>query len=683
MTLTKKTLIFVSCASLLLCASINTSTLKTNAEYEDVQAYTVVTPPTSGDGCTEFSSTVYFGDSYFDATPTVFNSHLASASAYLMACSVPGGDITKMDREEWYKQQPKMLENFLTTIGFTNFKANEDYTTQTTFDTIGVGAAYKEINVTGGTYTLIACAPRSGQYFAEWANNFYLGDGSKSDYMHEGWYNAANKEIKFLQDYVEEYHITGKVKLWLAGFSRGGAVTNLTAALLDNKLDKGEKVFGDNVAFTFEDLYAYTYEAPQGANIDSKTVKAPKDEIYNNIWNIINPNDVVPKVAMSKFGFTRFGRDRYIKTKFYDPENFETYRATFNKLYEALDENIAPYTADDFEMHGLSIENFGVSMINLTRLNFSKALKNIAGIDPHKANYDANLVGRRLLDELCSEIGSRKNYATDFQGGFKDLLLLFMGDEELSIEMAEAFVSIPGAIATIIIGAIGYAISDSELFLEAIFTAFDWMMPSDVVKTAVHILAPLLTPLCNVYWDIPNEIISIGMFAGSIFQNHYTEVVIAHMQAQDTFYIDAYNKNHQDKVAIVPLFDNADYGRMHFFGFNDLGLRLDSSKGQRIVNVEGHLVGKSDIKECSPDCAVGYYSYITEEKMELYFPVGRKYNISMKSYSKKPRHRVEYWADYMYFTIGKELKNHIQLDHKKETVWFNSDRYKRDVNFDI
>ena len=68
--------------------------------------------------------------------------------------------------------------------------------------------------------------------------------------MHEGWYNAANKEIKFLQDCIKDNNISDKAKLWLAGFCRGGAVTNLTATLLNNKLDKGEKVFGDNVTFT-------------------------------------------------------------------------------------------------------------------------------------------------------------------------------------------------------------------------------------------------------------------------------------------------------------------------------------------------------------------------------------------------------------------------------------------------
>ena len=45
-------------------------------------------------------------------------------------------------------------------------------------------------------YTVIGVGIRSGGYFREWSNNVYLGDGTKSDYMHEGWYNAANKTIQ-------------------------------------------------------------------------------------------------------------------------------------------------------------------------------------------------------------------------------------------------------------------------------------------------------------------------------------------------------------------------------------------------------------------------------------------------------------------------------------------------------
>ena len=151
------------------------------------------------------------------------------------------------------------------------------------------------------------------------------------------------------------------------------------------------------------------------------------------------------------------------------------------------------------------------------------------------------------------------------------------------------------------------------------------------------------------------------------------------MQLQDSYYVDSYNSSHSDKISLVPLRNNADFGRMKFFGFNDLGLRLDSKKGKRVVNVEGHVLGKSDIEDCKNKYAVGYYSYVTEEKMELFMPIDCKYNISMKSYSKKPRHRCEYWAYYQFISLDNRGMKRIELDHKKDTAYFNSDRFKRDV----
>ena len=125
--------------------------------------------------------------------------------------------------------------------------------------------------------------------------------------------------------------------------------------------------------------------------------------------------------------------------------------------------------------------------------------------------------------------------------------------------------------------------------------------------------------------------------------------------------------------------DNADYGRMKFFGYNDLGLRLNNKNGKRVINIEGHYLGKSDVLSCNKGYAAAYYSYATEEKMEIFMPVGRTYNISMKSYSKKPYHRCEYWAYYEYFALDNSGKVRVQRDHKKESVCFSSDRHKRDV----
>ena len=59
--------------------------------------------------------------------------------------------------------------------------------------------------------------------------------------MHEGWYNAAKKLIKFLDDYATSKNITGKVKVWIADFSRGGATLNIAAGLLDNDIYNNKK----------------------------------------------------------------------------------------------------------------------------------------------------------------------------------------------------------------------------------------------------------------------------------------------------------------------------------------------------------------------------------------------------------------------------------------------------------
>jgi hypothetical protein len=301
-------------------------------------------------GMTRFTGDIYFSQSYFEHSSYEYDSHLATASMCVAMSSFQDyGEKT----DEWYYNQSKHIQHTLETIGFNSFTANEDYRQTARFDTIGLATAKKEFD----NYTLIAVAPRSGGYYSEWANNVHLGDGSKSDYMHEGWYNAANKMINFVSDFIDDNNVTGRIKLWMTGFSRGGATANLAAGLLDSRINKGEKIF-NNATLAKEDIYAYTFEAPQGANVNSKTIPAPKDAIYGNIFNIVNPNDVVTKVAMAEYGFTRFGIDKFITTKFYDPDNYEKNRRYFKALYDVVNEtDEVTYTADNFGMAGLKVED--------------------------------------------------------------------------------------------------------------------------------------------------------------------------------------------------------------------------------------------------------------------------------------------------------------------------------------
>ena len=295
-------------------------------------------------------NTIYYSDDYFRHSSTEYDEHLATLSCIMTNFSVPLDNPDSLDDENWYFSQPERLYGFFGSIGFKDFETNDDYVSRSRFDSIGVGCANKQVD----DYTVIGVGIRSGGYFREWSNNVYLGDGTKSDYMHEGWYNAANKTIDFIDEYISANRITGKIKVWIAGFSRGGATTNLAAGLLDNRIKNNEELFSNDVTLTRDDLYAYTFEAPQGANYNSETVEKPGSELYNNIYNIVNPNDLVPKVAMSEYGFTRFGTDKFITTEFYDPENYADNRDVFLNLYEENGSSRSEYTADDFMIYAIT-----------------------------------------------------------------------------------------------------------------------------------------------------------------------------------------------------------------------------------------------------------------------------------------------------------------------------------------
>lgn len=617
-----------------------------------------------------FVGDVYFSQGYFEHPSTEYDPHLATASVAMAISTYT--DFGPWD-EAWYQGQSRFVGEYFSAIGFEGFTVNEDYRQSARFDTIGLAAAHKAM----GDYTVVAITPRSGGYFREWGNNMHLGDGSLSDMMHEGWYNAANKLISFLDDYVSDQGINGKVKLWMTGFSRGGATTNIAAGLLDNRLDRGEQIFSNGARTSREDIYAYTFEAPQGANVYSKNVKAPKDALYDNIFNIINPLDIVPKVAMKQYGFTRFGRDKYVRTKFYDPDNYASISKTYRALNDVINQNkeVTVNHCDEFAMGGFEFKYLGADILAFLTANiftdhqladYVKSLK-----DDTKAKYDANIAGSIILEEVVKNIGGRDKYVEKYQTPLESVMLLIQNEAKpVSSPFSKLIKTFFAKTVTSLLGGEGKA--KAEII-------DGW--GKDIGEELYKLVNVLAGPLFDVYWERPNELFSFAGFAPYIMQNHYPDFVFTHLASQDSYYIDAYNqgKGGSDRIAVTTFMDNADYGRMKFFGYNDIGLRLDSKKGRRVINIDGHYVGKSDIDSCDAGYAAAYYSYVTEEKMELFMPIGRTYNISMKSYSKKPYHRCEYWAYYEYFALDNTGRSRIQRDHKKEQVCFSSDRHKRDV----
>ena len=100
-----------------------------------------------------------------------------------------------------------------------------------------------------GTYTLVAVAVSGGNYQMEWLSNFEVGQEGAKITAHKGFTEAAQKVKARITAYLAETE--GPYILWLAGYSRAAAVSNMTAALL---LQEGTA--------QRDHLFAYTFATP-------------------------------------------------------------------------------------------------------------------------------------------------------------------------------------------------------------------------------------------------------------------------------------------------------------------------------------------------------------------------------------------------------------------------------------
>ena len=256
-----------------------------------------------------------YSNDYFMQSSYTYNSELATLSSKVALAAYNGQLVS-----QGYANVEEMLAN----MGFADLYHNADYTQEPTAHSTGVCIGSRQLGY--GT-TLVAIAVRGGNYAAEWGGNFVIGTGTH----HEGFQRGSDKVIAALKQYLQDNQISGSVKFWITGYSRGGAIANLTAARLDEARE-----LGDNVYYSAEDVYAYCFEVP--ANTTDPQVG---DELYGNIFNIINPIDLVPRVAPAAWGFSRYGRNVYIPAKGVDRE-YSTYISKVKSSYAKYCPGISP-----------------------------------------------------------------------------------------------------------------------------------------------------------------------------------------------------------------------------------------------------------------------------------------------------------------------------------------------------
>ena len=209
-------------------------------------------------------------------------------------------------KDGYYFGGPSNLNTFFIDNGFQKFLPNEDFLVKPEPTTFGVGIASKVIYDGAHKYTLIAVGLRGGGYGLEWCGNFDLGvEGD-----HHGFENCVNKAYKHISHYIGRFGIKGDVILWVAGYSRAAATCNMLGGKINAKLMEGKRPF-KGVNLRQNRCFFYTFETPRGVSLD----KAQKVS-YKNIFNFINPNDMITYMGPEAMGFGRYGVDIVLPAKF-------------------------------------------------------------------------------------------------------------------------------------------------------------------------------------------------------------------------------------------------------------------------------------------------------------------------------------------------------------------------------
>ena len=234
----------------------------------------------------EYEYEATFDPAYFDGTKNpsnVYNKNLEMFSFHLINAN--------RNREK--------ITQFYNDLGFTKTYVSEDYEEHVE-DQIGVSYAYKHFDATENheEFDLVMVSLLGFDYGVEWAGNFTVGDSGN----HEGFEDAADYAQHGLVGFLEENEVDlTKVKLLIAGYSRGGAVANYMGYNAHTGIEAGR---GEGVEH--KDVYCYTFEAPAVIASNYLTEYNPTDYIYN----IRNVYDLVPNILPDVYGFGLAGTNK-------------------------------------------------------------------------------------------------------------------------------------------------------------------------------------------------------------------------------------------------------------------------------------------------------------------------------------------------------------------------------------
>ena len=203
---------------------------------------------------------------------------------------------------------------------------------------------HKKINIHGENINTLYIILR-GTKNCEWINNFESG---VNDSVHKGFEKASQIIFEKINNYIKSKKInSSKLKILLTGHSRGAAVSNLIGAKIDNAIKNNDRIYSKT---DYEDLFVYTFATPNvtsSGNINNS--------IYENIYNIVNPEDFVTKVMPSSWGYGRYGKTFVLPSK----SNTSNYQEYYQGVRDRFNGYVGGEKGDDYGPY-----RFGMYTVN-------------------------------------------------------------------------------------------------------------------------------------------------------------------------------------------------------------------------------------------------------------------------------------------------------------------------------
>jgi len=440
----------------------------------------------------DFETVFKYSDSCFTESSYIYRQDLAEASL-----GMAFGAFSSRDSEDQVEEDQNWI-SIMEQMGFCDTASNEWYRKAPQHNSIGVCCANKSLTVDGVEYTLIAVGIRGNYYRHEWGGNMNVGASGD----HAGWTLCREQVLDYVKSYIDEYCISGNVKLWMAGYSRSAAAANLTAAVLDEGYS-----LSDDIVLTPENIYCYCFETPM-PTLDCDARAA----LYGNIQNFINENDVITCVPFSNWGFTRYGVDRVVPS---DGEpGYEALRDAMLADFNEIPNNGGSYMVDDFyflryDKAALSfVKDYSVSQKEYYVM-LGKALSGSFAYS--REDYVENL--QFYLIEIMGVIFNRNNL--DLEGAAHTFLA------KLALQSDE--------IMTAATSSRGNKTLNTYLVIEKLL--FDSLNETDITQfksTELYkALAVILSRFANMAVNEPEVTATLLANAVPIISGHYAELCMA------------------------------------------------------------------------------------------------------------------------------------------------------------